>query len=68
MQLPFDQILGKNNPLKLPDVAAVEAAKLENRGRWMDGVTHETPDFGRDGMEKPKEKREVIHKSSGNVF
>eukprot|EP00434_Breviolum_minutum_P044014 symbB.v1.2.039265.t1/scaffold6447.1/size18026/2 len=24
MQLPFDQILGKNNPLKLPDVAAVE--------------------------------------------
>ena len=27
MQLPFDQILGKNNPLKLPDVAAVEAVR-----------------------------------------
>eukprot|EP00435_Cladocopium_sp_Y103_P058720 s315_g20.t1 len=25
MQVPFDQIMGKSNPLKLPDVAAVEA-------------------------------------------
>ena len=28
MQVPFDQILGKSNPLKLPDVAAVEADAL----------------------------------------
>lgn len=25
MQVPFDQILGKSNPLKLPDICAVEA-------------------------------------------
>ena len=25
MQVPFDQILSKSNPLKLPDVSAVEA-------------------------------------------
>ena len=25
MQVPFDQIMGKSSPLKLPDVAAVEA-------------------------------------------
>lgn len=28
MQVPFDQILGKSNPLKLPDIAAVEAEGL----------------------------------------
>ena len=32
MQLPFDQILGKNNPLKLPDVAAVEAGNRSGTG------------------------------------
>ena len=58
MQLPFDQILGKNNPLKLPDVAAVEVEPCAVRG---------CSAFG-DGMEKPKGNREVIHKSSDTFF
>ena len=66
MQLPFDQILGKNNPLKLPDVAAVEAGNRSGTGvvEGTDVWRHETRDLGRDGMKNPQENGEVIHRSS----
>lgn len=57
MQLPFDQILGKNNPLKLPDVAAVEAGNRTVQGSLKGRrVTHETPIWA-GWYEKPKGKQ-----------
>lgn len=67
MQLPFDQILGKNNPLKLPDVAAVEAGNRYGPGSLhTDTVTTWNQGFGAGWYANPQEKGmsftgQVIH-------